>query len=243
MRHAAPGGFNTAAPRLAYIQKERSMSQDYVYLIGVARDGCHKIGWSTDPEQRLYHLRLREKDRGLRLLHAARTVDGFWLEQYLHVAFAHRRVRGEWFRLSDDDVATFGKVGPADAPAGLPGEVTGLFGMNDSLGSRGAAGHLEYRRLEKILEREADSLAGALAAGGAGAPDPLEWASRSPAADRRRLLKMAAMKLRQEAFCAEDRVRLLSHPGGASLLPAAQATARHIREQEGRLTEMIGTQP
>ena len=68
-------------------------------------DGCHKIGFSNDPE-----LRAKNLSRGgspLRVVHAIATSDMRWLERVMHAAHAHARVGGEWFRLTDDDVVNF----------------------------------------------------------------------------------------------------------------------------------------
>jgi hypothetical protein len=73
-----------------------------VYLI----DGgdLHKIGRSTNVAQRLTQLQM-SSPVVLKVVCLLETVCMQQLEQQLHRAFKARRVYGEWFRLSLDDIA------------------------------------------------------------------------------------------------------------------------------------------
>lgn len=94
------------------------MTTEYVYLVGVL-DGCYKIGRSVDPDGRLatYAPLLPTP---LVNMHRITTSEPNWLERTLHAAFQHRRIRGEWFRLTDEDVAAFRTMVAVRAESDLP---------------------------------------------------------------------------------------------------------------------------
>lgn len=75
-----------------------------VYLLKSGRR--YKIGCSRMPGQRT-----RIIARGLpataALIHVIETDDPYGVEAYWHRRFAEKRIRGEWFRLSEEDVAAF----------------------------------------------------------------------------------------------------------------------------------------
>jgi hypothetical protein len=87
-----------------YIPKEPVKRNGIVYLI--AGGGYHKIGLTTNIEARF-------KDIGTKLpftsevIHTIRTSDIYRLEKYWHERFASKRAEGEWFILTDEDVAEF----------------------------------------------------------------------------------------------------------------------------------------
>ena len=75
-----------------------------VYLL---RHGPHhKIGCSKQPEDRVTELRLMLPPSS-HLTHIIRTDDPHGVESYWHRRFADKRVRGEWFKLTRQDVAAF----------------------------------------------------------------------------------------------------------------------------------------
>src|SRR5262245_61983914 len=98
-----------------------------VYLIGVSREGCHKIGQSHRPRARVSELRYTERDRRLKVLHVITTCDREWLEAYLHVAFRHGHVRGDWFYLTDEEVAWLKALSSVNTVADLPDAVVELY--------------------------------------------------------------------------------------------------------------------
>lgn len=72
----------------------------FVYLMRNTRNGYVKIGWSIDPKFREKTLQSEEPEinllwkwQGTRATEAA-----------LHARFAAKRVRGEWFGLSESDI-------------------------------------------------------------------------------------------------------------------------------------------
>jgi hypothetical protein len=97
-----------------------------VYLIGPV-DGCYKIGQSDNPEARIASLNLPVAPA---IVATFTTSRGGWLESYLHAAFAHRRTRGEWFRLADEEVTLLATVSHVSEPADLPAAVVALHDAN-----------------------------------------------------------------------------------------------------------------
>ncbi len=87
-----------------YIPKEPIKRSGVVYLI--AGGGYHKIGLTTNIEVRL-------KGIGTKLpftsevVHTIKTSDIHRLEKYWHDRFDKKRAEGEWFILTDEDVAEF----------------------------------------------------------------------------------------------------------------------------------------
>lgn len=83
---------------------ELPRSSGAVYLL---RSGSlFKIGFSRKPESRTRTIRSVLPLDG-EVLHVIATDDPRGLETYWHGRFAAKRVRGEWFELSADDVAAF----------------------------------------------------------------------------------------------------------------------------------------
>ena len=75
----------------------------YVYLIQ-ADNGLTKIGNSENPEERLSQLQQNSPCQ-LNLYYCQFVKNSKHLEKFLHVKFASKRVRGEWFNLSADELA------------------------------------------------------------------------------------------------------------------------------------------
>lgn len=104
-------------------------------------EGCYKIGRSADPERRLglivtlpveltVHLRIGTDRAG-------------WLERFLHVAFNHRRVRGEWFRLDEAEMQILRGIPFAQTESDLPESVIALHRLHrDCVRSIGKVGLL-----------------------------------------------------------------------------------------------------
>lgn len=76
----------------------------YLYAIGTT-GRRQKVGYSGDPESRLKKLQTGNPEQ--LLVHYTFPVDpayAFKLEQYFHRLYNHRRVKGEWFDMSVDEV-------------------------------------------------------------------------------------------------------------------------------------------
>lgn len=83
----------------------RTGKAGYVYLIQELNHGYFKIGKTNNPAQRLnrFEVRLPFQVDYICLIPAD---DALLLENNLHWRFKHRHVAGEWFALSDEDVAS-----------------------------------------------------------------------------------------------------------------------------------------
>ena len=74
-----------------------------VYVIKAEKTGLYKIGYTINPEQRLKQLQLSSPD----ILHYVIEIqigDMVALEKRLHEEYADKRVNGEWFNLTPEDV-------------------------------------------------------------------------------------------------------------------------------------------
>lgn len=72
----------------------------FVYLMRHGRAGTVKIGYSKNPKEREETLQAEDPDLNLLASWPGTTDD----ERALHTRFADLRTRGEWFRLSPNDV-------------------------------------------------------------------------------------------------------------------------------------------
>lgn len=80
-------------------------ARGYVYVLqDVDVTGFCKIGKTTTPVDRLTHFDVK-LPFAVRLVHVIETHDCSRLEAVLHNRFASKRVRGEWFKLTDADIA------------------------------------------------------------------------------------------------------------------------------------------
>lgn len=97
------------ARRLAERLKEKALRESetkiakggFVYLMQDTSLGYHKIGFSTNPQFR---------ERTLQAQKPTIQLEHYWkgtwrIEQSLHEKFMPKRIRGEWFDLSSEDIA------------------------------------------------------------------------------------------------------------------------------------------
>jgi hypothetical protein len=73
----------------------------YVYLFWM-EGGFYKIGIASNVARRLKEFQHLPYE--VRLIHSFHAENAEWAEVELHAKFADKRVRGEWFRLTPEDV-------------------------------------------------------------------------------------------------------------------------------------------
>jgi hypothetical protein len=84
----------------------KSRETGYVYLLKFGNE--HKIGTSNNVERRFSQIRTQMPHEG-KIIHTIETGDPEGIEAYWHGYFADKRLRGEWFQLTPDDVRYFKK--------------------------------------------------------------------------------------------------------------------------------------
>ncbi len=82
-----------------------------IYLIR-AENGLVKVGRATAPKQRFSAIRVASP-LPLELIHVAVVEDAQGVEAALHEEFADRRSHGEWYRLTEADIASVCQRYPA----------------------------------------------------------------------------------------------------------------------------------
>lgn len=78
------------------------MLQQYVYLIKSKGDNYYKIGHTKDVKERLQQLELNSPFE-LEIVFAKQVDDAVKIEGNLHLMYSAKNVKGEWFRLSQED--------------------------------------------------------------------------------------------------------------------------------------------
>jgi predicted GIY-YIG superfamily endonuclease len=83
---------------------------EYVYLIQCEATGNTKIGRSKNPEERIKSLQTSNAGK-LRIISKIVCNDGdaHLLEQRLHKEYKDKRLHGEWFKLTRDDIEIISK--------------------------------------------------------------------------------------------------------------------------------------
>lgn len=84
---------------------------EYVYLIGDSeREGAYKIGMTKQKmEKRLKALQTGNASN-LEVYYIHETEDAYTLEAMLHRKYQSKRIKNEWFELSDEEVRGFKSV-------------------------------------------------------------------------------------------------------------------------------------
>lgn len=82
----------------------REPKKYWVYLIHSRRLGIYKIGYTSDPKERIKDIKEQRKDNTLHYVTHIPTKDPIGLEAELHGTFQDKCVGGEWFALDDMDI-------------------------------------------------------------------------------------------------------------------------------------------
>ena len=75
----------------------------YIYLLQGTK-GYYKIGYTRDPKDRLRTF-ANKLPFDVEYLHLIETDNTMRAEKLMHTVFAHRHARGEWYRLTESDIA------------------------------------------------------------------------------------------------------------------------------------------
>ena len=81
-----------------------------VYLIHNKKDGLVKIGQTSDFDRRFVEIQAGTEDK-LEVVHIIKTPIPPAIESSLHKRYAHKRVHGEWFSLTDQDIHDIKRLG------------------------------------------------------------------------------------------------------------------------------------
>jgi len=85
--------------------QQRDNEECYVYLMLDRKNGYYKIGISNEPEWR--EKTLQSEKPSIKLIAAKKFVNRRMtanIEKALHDSYSHRRKRGEWFQLDQEDI-------------------------------------------------------------------------------------------------------------------------------------------
>lgn len=93
-------------------QAKQKQKRPTVYLFEAVGLNRFKIGYSKDPETRLEQLR-KQSSSPIEPVLILQRSDAQKLERQLQRRFAEKRVHGEWFELTSDDVAHIKSIGGA----------------------------------------------------------------------------------------------------------------------------------
>ncbi len=90
------------AARCCDVRSVKPHKSGFVYLIENKRNGLHKIGFSRFPSVREKTLQAEEPELAMVKCWPANPSH----EKMVHAQFKDKRMRGEWFRLSKEDLKT-----------------------------------------------------------------------------------------------------------------------------------------
>ena len=83
------------------------MSNGKVYLIGIPEDSRYKIGWTRGPINKRIAPLQTGNPKKIEAIHLFETEHPIKVETWMHNRHGAKRMEGEWFQLTDDDVRNF----------------------------------------------------------------------------------------------------------------------------------------
>jgi hypothetical protein len=95
----------------------------YIYIMGMGGE-LFKIGWTFNVQKRLKEF--QTANPLLALVHAEHVTDPRLRESTLHKRYANKRAAGEWFRLTEDDIAAIKAYLASLTPPRIPDELAYL---------------------------------------------------------------------------------------------------------------------
>lgn len=102
--------------------REQFALTGYVYLFGDVGLGLYKIGISSDPERRLQEINSgngsAKPPYEVVIVHSIHVTNPLRVERYLHQKFDHLRLKGEWFRLTSNEIAFIRRFNERDITEG-----------------------------------------------------------------------------------------------------------------------------
>lgn len=87
-----------------YYQYQNQLTSSYVYIIQEEANGYIKIGKANDPIVRIVSGLGAKTPYKMRVLHLIPTHLPFEVEKWFHTHYEKKRLNGEWFHLSPQDV-------------------------------------------------------------------------------------------------------------------------------------------
>lgn len=82
--------------------KRQVQNSKYVYILE-GPQGSYKIGHTNDPDARLHKFEVN-LPFPVKFIHVIKCENGRALESYLHRLYAKKRINGEWFELTPEDI-------------------------------------------------------------------------------------------------------------------------------------------
>lgn len=86
-----------------YFAAERRSRPGFVYAIRGSGSSAIKLGCSAQPRVRLASLQTGNPDE-LRIINTVPCTDMYAVEERVHAKFAREWIRGEWFRVDEEQV-------------------------------------------------------------------------------------------------------------------------------------------
>ncbi|ATW59350.1 hypothetical protein Cl131_gp082 [Aphanizomenon phage vB_AphaS-CL131] len=103
---SAPGVHASSSQHIlcAFLRRKRNQ-KGWIYVIHAVDLGLFKVGCSKNPEARLGQLIKSQIPSELVLVHQSKSDSMYADEKMIHKLYASRQVSGEWFRLTNEDLA------------------------------------------------------------------------------------------------------------------------------------------
>lgn len=83
------------------------MGKGKVYLIGIVEESMYKIGWTKGSISKRIAPLQTGNPKKIEPIHLFETEYHINVETWMHNKHAAKRLEGEWFKLTDEDVMNF----------------------------------------------------------------------------------------------------------------------------------------